>query len=85
VIRELTIDPEVNIDGFVKHDIVQKYMNIQPTQSAGARWLLRQELQKKEEDEITKTEVTPRTEVEPCRSGDHQEREELLRPCVGRV
>ena len=67
------------MDEFVNHKLVRDYMNNDPQQKQCVRKYIRHELQKKEENKVTVTEVTPRTEVEPIRSGDHQEKDELLR------
>ena len=70
------------MDEFVNHKLVRDYMNnnhAHPEQKQMVRKYIRAELQKKEENKVTVTEVTPRTEVEPSRSGDRQERDELLR------
>ncbi len=76
---DLSIDPEVNMDEFVNHKLVRDYMNNHPEHTQCVRKYIRRELQKKEENKVTVTEVTPRTEVEPIRSGDRQEKDKLLR------
>ena len=68
------------MDEFVNHKLVRDYMKgNHPAQTQCVRKYIRNELQKKEENKVTVTEVTPRTEVEPIRSGDRQERDQLLR------
>jgi hypothetical protein len=54
-------------------------MNIDPEQKQCVRTYIRRILQEKEDHKVTETEETPLTEVEPIRSGDRQEMEELLR------
>ena len=76
---DLSIDPEVNMDEFVNHKLVRDYMNHDPEHSQCVRRYILPLLQKTEKKKVTVTEVTPRTEVEPSRSGDRQERDELLR------
>ena len=67
------------MDEFVNHKLVRDYMNHDPEHSQCVRRYILPLLQKTEKKKVTVTEVTPRTEVEPSRSGDRQERDELLR------
>jgi hypothetical protein len=76
---DLSIDSEVNIDEFVNHKLVRDYMNNDPKQKQCVRTYIRRKLQEEEDDKVTETEETPLTEVEPIKSGDRQEIEELLR------